>query len=127
MSDCFRDHVAHFVDGDEGDNLFVDEGFVVTFALSEAKMDRLALVHAVAGMFGFWRRLFKAIGVRLEVASELFYLGLVWYSGFEVDFQLIHLYPDFGHGIRCALLVGHISDGVELTVDIAADLGEWIV
>jgi hypothetical protein len=68
VADGLCDHVTHFVDGYEGDNLFVDNGFVVALALSETEMYGFALVHAVAGVIGIGCCLDNAVRIGLEIA-----------------------------------------------------------
>lgn len=71
------DHVTHFMDGDKGNNVFLDQRFIAAFALSEAEMDLLALVHTVGCVLGIGSRLFEAVGIRLKIPGELLHLGLI--------------------------------------------------
>ena len=85
MADGLGNHMPHFMNGDEGDNLFIDDGLVVALALSEAEMYRLALIDTVAGVLGIGCGLFEAIGLGLEIASELLDLWLIWYRSLEMN------------------------------------------
>ena len=118
------DHVTHFVDGHEGHNVFLHQGLVTAFALSEAEMDLFTLVHTVGGVLGIGGRLFEAIGIRLEIPGELLDLGLIRCGRFQMKFELVHLQADSGHGIGGVLLIGHVADGIHLIVDGTLDLDQ---
>ena len=45
-------HVSHLVECDEDHDILFHQGFVAVLALSEAEIDLLALVDAVAGVLG---------------------------------------------------------------------------
>ena len=124
MANRLGDHVAHFMDGHEGHNVFLDQGLVTAFALSEAEMDLFALVHTVGGVLGIGGRLFEAIGIRLEIPGELLDLGLIRCGRFKMKFQLVHLQADSGHGVGGVLLIGHVAHRVEFVVDRTLDLDQ---
>ncbi len=78
VANGFCDHVAHFVDGDKGDNVFLDQGFVAVLPLSETEMHFFPLVDAVGCVLGLRGGFLEAVGIRLKVSRELLHLGLVW-------------------------------------------------
>ena len=117
VANRLSNHVAHFMDGDKGNNVFLDQRFVAAFALSEAEMDLFTLVHTVGGVLGIGSRLFEAIGIRLEIPGELLDLGLIRCGRFEMKFEFVHLEADFCHGIGGILLIRHIADGIGFTIN----------
>jgi len=117
-------HVAHFMDGDEGNNVFLDQRFVAAFALSEAEMDLLALIHTVGCVLGIGSGLFEAIRICLKIPGELLDLGLIRCGRFEMKFEFVHLEADFCHGVGGVLLIGHVADGVGFIVDGTFDLDQ---
>ena len=68
VANSLGDHVAHFVDGDKGDDFLVHERLVAVLSLSETKMHFLALVDTVGRVLGIGGGLFKAVRIRLKVS-----------------------------------------------------------
>lgn len=117
VTDALRDHVPHFVNGDEDYDILFDKRLVAALSLSETEMNGLALVHAIARVVRVGSGFVETVRIRLEVSGELLYLRLIRKSAFEMHLQLVHLYTKAGHHVRRLFLIGHITNTIGLPVN----------
>lgn len=68
MTDFVGATVGEFMEGDEGDDVFVDE-FFVFIALPETHIDLFALVDGVRRIGGIGRGFRKTGGVGVEISN----------------------------------------------------------